>query len=135
MGKVIVKVGLANVNSEKFFYSRALVDTGADITVLPLSIAQRLNLKIRGEEWIRTGNEPIKVGISDVKVILNDHLAYTTVWINPKIDKILIGVVLLEQMGLKVNPLKKVLEKEQQVMYLEEYHTKGVYITELATQR
>ncbi len=117
VGKVLVTVGVANINSDRFIYEKALVDTGADKTVIPKRVADALGIKPYKKTLIRTGNGPVPVGDAGMKIMLNGEIAYANIWISEKINKVLIGVITLEQLGLRVNPVKGILEKKEQVLY------------------
>ena len=117
VGKVIVDVEIANRATKKFVRTKALIDTGADRTVIPRRLADELSIETDREDWVRTGNGPIKMPYGGAEITLKGHWAYEKVWISDKIGKVLIGVLALENLGLKVNPKKGVLEEEEQVLY------------------
>ncbi len=118
VGSVFVTVGLANINSEDFIYEKALVDTGANETAIPTRIAKALGVKVEGKVKIRTANGPVAVDIGFIKMNIEGNIRGVSVWISDKVDKVLIGVVSLEHWGLKVNPVKERLEKDENAFAL-----------------
>lgn len=117
MGRVVVKVGLANIGSDTFQYYNALIDTGADTAVIPKAIADKLKIKIIKSGKVDTANGPMHVDVGELRIKINNEVTPVRVWITDKISKILIGVIVLESLGLKVNPKKNILEEEQQILY------------------
>ncbi|MDE1873532.1 MAG: retroviral-like aspartic protease family protein [Candidatus Micrarchaeota archaeon] len=99
-------------------FATALIDTGADRTLIPRKLAEELGIETDGEEWVKMGNGPVKIPYGGVEMTLMGHWAYEKAWISDKVDKVLIGVLALENLGLKVNPKKGILEEEEQALYV-----------------
>ncbi len=96
---------------------RALVDTGAMLTVLPKVLADKLGLKPTFESRVVTGAGEIKLKGSDVRVKVKDKEGITPVLISEIIDKVLIGVVLLESLGFIVDPTTGALKETALLLY------------------
>ena len=116
-GKIIVDVRLEDLISRKTINTKALIDTGSDNIVIPKKLTEELSVEVRGEDWVKTGGGPVKVRYGYVGITLNGHWSVWKAWINENIEKVLIGVLALESLGLKVNPKGGKLEEEEQELY------------------
>jgi predicted aspartyl protease len=90
---------------------KALVDTGATFPALPEDIVERLGLPVHGEVEAETatGKEKVKLALAIIQ--LEDRTAASYVIVRPKNTTPLIGVVALEQMGYRVDPVTGKLVK------------------------
>ena len=84
---------------------KALVDTGATFLALPEDIVEGLGLPIHSEAEAETatGRERVKLALAVIQV--EDMTAASYVIVRPKGTTPLIGVVALEQMGFRVDPV------------------------------
>ena len=84
---------------------KALVDTGAAFPALPEDVVEGLGLPIHGEAEAETatGRERVKLALAVIQV--EDRTAASYVIVRPKGTTPLIGVVALEQMGFRVDPV------------------------------
>jgi len=98
----------AKVKSKKV---RGLVDTGATLTTLPERLAAGLNIVPTSQDRIQAvpGELTIKKGRAVVRIGNREELQ--AVWISDVIDKVLIGSVTLETLGLRVNPVTGKIEE------------------------
>jgi len=115
MGKILVKTKIWNIFDEEKVRKGeisplevdALVDTGATLSVIPESIAQKLNL-LRQEKKItvRYANgkkEEKEVAMGLIVEILNRE-GETKAIIEPQAVQVLIGQIVLEEMDLIPDP-------------------------------
>jgi len=84
---------------------KALVNTGATFPALPEDIVEGLGLPIHSEAEAETatGRERVKLALAVIQV--EDRTAASYVIVRPRGTTPLIGVVALEQMGFRVDPV------------------------------
>jgi len=115
---VNIKLKLANpIELEKSIEELAIVDTGATFTTLPLSIAKNLNLNVIGKIKVKTATKIDQLDQSYAYIEINDKKTVTPVLISKTLDRILIGVITLEALGLAVDPTTGQL-KEAEILLL-----------------
>jgi len=84
----------------------ALIDTGATFPALPREIITELALPSLGEHPAETAEGAGRVELAANAIIrIEDRIAQSPIMIRPKGTTPLIGVVALEQMGYKVDPI------------------------------
>jgi len=84
----------------------ALIDTGATFPALPREIITELALPSLGEHPAETAEGAGRVELAANAIIrIEDRIAQSPIMIRPKGTAPLIGVVALEQMGYKVDPI------------------------------
>jgi clan AA aspartic protease len=84
---------------------RALVDTGATFPALPEDIVEKLGLPLYGEVEAETAMGRGRVKLAGVIVQVEDRTALSYTIVRPRGTTPLIGVVALEQMGFRVDPV------------------------------
>jgi len=106
MGHVNIKLRLSNpVNpGAGSIEGTALVDTGATFTTIPKEISRKLGLLPTGKRKVRTATQFETLEQSFVSVEINSEVSVTPVLVSEKLDKILVGVITLEALGLTVDP-------------------------------
>jgi len=106
MGHVRVRIKLANpsTRADTVEVSDALVDTGATLTTVPRTLADRLNLDVVEKHTTRSVAGPVEVEQSYAYFEYDGRRTVTPVWINDAYPGVLIGVVTLESLGLQVDP-------------------------------
>ena len=117
MGHSWVEIEVSNLERTKSKKVKALVDTGASLTVLPEELAKELEIKPSGEEEVMTGAGIIKVKSGNAWIKIKDKEKPFGVWISDFIDKVLLGVVVLETLGFKVDPKTGRLEETPLLLY------------------
>jgi clan AA aspartic protease len=84
----------------------ALVDTGATFPALPEDVIKELGLFKLGEHEAETADGTVKIELYGYAVIfVEDRLALSPIIKRPEGTSPLIGVVALEQMGFRVDPV------------------------------
>ncbi len=112
---IVVEIfNLERTNSEKV---RALVDTGATLTVLPKQLADKLGIKPLSESEVETAGGRIKMQRGEARIRIKGFEEITPVLISEIIDKVLIGVVILESLGLAVDPTTGELKSTPLLLY------------------
>jgi clan AA aspartic protease len=105
MGLVRIDVIIRSSLTNKAVAVKALVDTGATLSVVPRKIAEELQLPVIGRRRTATAKGVIEldecVGIVEVM----DKKAYSHILVSDDIDVVLIGIVTLETLGLEVDPV------------------------------
>jgi predicted aspartyl protease len=84
---------------------KSLVDTGATFPALPEDVVEMLGLPIYGEAEAETatGREKMRLALAIIQI--EDRTAASYVIVRPRGATPLIGVVALEQMGFRVDPV------------------------------
>jgi clan AA aspartic protease len=90
---------------------RALVDTGVTFPALPEDVVEKLDLPIHGKVEVETatGREKVKLALAIIQI--EDRTAASYIIVRPRGTTPLIGVVALEQMGYRVDPVTGKLVK------------------------
>jgi clan AA aspartic protease len=103
MGLVWVEAVIRNPNTGKHATAKALVDTGATLTVLPRRIAEELQLPVIGRRRVATakGTAELDECIGIVEVM--GRKAYVHMLVSNDVDIVLIGATTLETLGLEVD--------------------------------
>ena len=117
MGHLWIEVEIFNLektNSEKI---KALVDTGATLTVLPKKFAERLGVVSISESEVETVGGRIKMQRGEARINIMVKEEITPVLISDIIDKVLIGVVILESLGFSVDPTTGTLKSTPLLLY------------------
>jgi clan AA aspartic protease len=96
---------IKNPFAGKAITTKALVDTGATLTVVPRRIAEELQLPVIGRRRVATakGTTELDDCISIVEVM--GRKAYTRILASNDVDVVLIGATTLETLGLEVDPV------------------------------
>ena len=117
MGHVLVEMKVSNMEKNKSAVVDAIVDTGAMLTVLPERLAKELGIEAVEEETVATGAGRVKIkkGLAWIKVNGKEELF--RVWVSDIIEKVLLGVVVLEIFGFKVDAVTGKLNEEVLMMY------------------
>jgi len=90
---------------------KALVDTGATLPALLEDVVEKLGLPIHSEVEAETatGREKVKLALTVIQI--EDRIAASYVIVRPRATTPLVGVVALEQMGFRVDPVTGKLVK------------------------
>ena len=95
----------------------ASVDTGATLTVLPKELADRLGIKTSTEVEVESGGGKIKLKKGEAWIKIRDKEDVSPVLVSEIIDKVLIGVVILESLGFGIDPVKGTLKETPLLLY------------------
>ena len=117
MGHVWVDTRLVNPITGDEMMSKALVDTGATFTVVPLAVCDKLNLKIVGKKDVETAKGKVRLDETFATVEINSKRGITPILVSPETKDVLIGVLTLEGLGLTVDPTTSEL-KETRILLL-----------------
>jgi len=117
MGHSWVEVEISDLERKKSTVVKALVDTGASLTVLPEKIAEELGIHATSEDKVSTGAGEIKVKRGRAWLKLKGKEDAFPVWISGFIDKVLLGVVVLESFGFDVDPATGTLRERPLLLY------------------
>jgi len=104
-------LGKRRLEDVKKISLRALVNTGATFPALPEDVVEKLGLPMYGEAEAETatGREKVKLALAIIQI--EDRTAASYIIVRPKGATPLIGVVALEQMGFRVDPVTGKLVK------------------------
>lgn len=117
MGHSWVEVEISDLEKRKSSKVKALVDTGASLTVLPEELAVELGIKAISEEKVSTGAGEIRVRRGRAWIKLKWKEDAFPVWISGFIDKVLLGVVVLESFGFDLDPATGTLKERPLLLY------------------
>jgi len=106
-----------DIERRKFKKVKALVDTGASLSVLPKRIAEELRIEAESVDEVATGAGIIKVKRGTAWIKLKGKEGPFNVWISDIIDRVLIGVVVLASFGFEVDPATGKLKERPLLLY------------------
>ncbi|BDR92435.1 aspartyl protease family protein [Vulcanisaeta souniana] len=115
MGHVWVDAEL--ISGDREIRVKALVDSGATLTVIPRALAVELGLRVTDRGVVMTAGGPVNVEFSEVRVRLMGREATVRVVISDVIDKVLIGITTLEILGLMIDPTTGTLKEAPYLLY------------------
>lgn len=117
MGHTWIDIEISDLEKKHSKKVSSLVETGASLTTLPKKLADELEIKPTSYERVSTGAGIIKITRGRAWIKLEGKEDAFPVWISDVIDKVLLGVVVLESFGFKVDPTKGTLEERPLLLY------------------
>ncbi|RKZ30228.1 aspartyl protease [bacterium] len=117
MGHTWIDIEISNLEKTKVKKVSGLVDTGATLTAIPKKLAEELAIKIVATEQVQTGAGLIFIEKGNAIVAIGNKECLQTIGISDIIEKVLIGCVTLETLGIKVNPVTGKLEETPLILY------------------
>ncbi|MCD6275105.1 MAG: aspartyl protease family protein [Candidatus Aenigmarchaeota archaeon] len=118
MGHIKVRVKIGNIERTKFKETEGIVDTGATRTIIPVSMAKELELKEIGEAKVKSGAGYLNLKKAEAFIGLQGKETRQVILISDFIDRVLIGVLTLEDLELEVDPLSGTLKEGELLFYL-----------------
>lgn len=116
-----VRVGVVVVNPRTGAQSEvitALADTGATLTVTPGEILERLGIeKLRGVSLVLADGRKAQRSIGEASVAVNGESVPCRVVFGESGDAVLLGLTVLEQLGLAVDPVQRRLVRTDFLLY------------------
>jgi len=111
MNLTLIGAVIRNPFTGKAITAKALVDTGATLTVVPRKIAEELQLPVIGRRRVATakGTTELDECIGVVEVM--GRKAYTHILVSNDVDTVLIGATTLETLGLEVDTTTEKLKE------------------------
>lgn len=117
MGHVWVDVKVGDPDRRRIIKVKALVDSGATLTVIPRRLANDLGLKPTGKTVVETGAGRIKLDRARIWIEIEGKEEIVPVLISDVIDKVLIGITTLEVLGLQIDPMTGKLKEWTLLLY------------------
>jgi len=117
MGHIKVRVKIGNIERTKFKETEGIVDTGATRTIIPVSMARELELKEIGEAKVKSGAGYLNLKKAEAFIELQGKETRQVILISDFIDRVLIGVLTLEDLELEVDPLSGTLKEGELLFY------------------
>jgi len=111
MGYVWVDAIIKNPFTGKSISVKALVDTGATLTVIPRKIANELGLPMIGKSIVQTARGVTELEACFGVVEIMGEETPARILVSDEVDTVLIGITVLEQLGLEVDPVTGKLKK------------------------
>jgi len=103
MGLAWVDAVIRSPFTDRAVAVKALVDTGATLTVVPRRVAEELQLPVIGRRSVATAKGVAELDECLGVVEVMGRKAYTHILVSDDVDTVLIGVVTLEILGLEVD--------------------------------
>lgn len=111
MGLFSVKMKVKPLSGKNEVTHKALVDTGASLSVIPAKVLEKLGVERRWRRrFVLANGERVERDVGVVIFYYNGREGAAEVIFGEPDDKPLIGALTLETLGLKVNPRKGCLE-------------------------
>jgi clan AA aspartic protease len=118
VGHVTVRVVLTSpYDPARSVVEEALIDTGATRSVIPARLAEALGLQAIGHARVRTASGEEELPLSWAFVEIAGKKDVSSLLVSDKLDRVLIGVVTLEAMGLAVDPTSGELKEVELLLY------------------
>lgn len=117
MGHTSVDIEISDLERRHSKSVKALVDTGASLTVLPKRLADELGIKSVSEERVTTGAGTIKIMRGEAWIKLLGKEGPFSVWISEFINEVLLGVVVLQTLGFELDPTTERLKERPLLLY------------------
>jgi clan AA aspartic protease len=105
MGLVWVDAVIRSPFTDRAVAVKALVDTGATLTVVPRRVAEELQLPVIGRRRAATAKGLTELDECLGVVEIMGRKAYTHILVLNDVDAVLIGAVTLETLGFEVDPV------------------------------
>jgi clan AA aspartic protease len=105
MGLVWVDAVIRSPFTDRAVTVKALVDTGATLTVVPRRIAEELQLPVIGRRRAATAKGLTELDECLGVVEIMGRKAYTHILVSDDVDVVFIGAVALETLSFEVDPV------------------------------
>lgn len=120
MGEVHVQIAITNprtgARSEEF---TALADTGATLSVIPASLLESLGIaKVLAVTLVLADGRRAQRDVGEAVVTVNDDSTPCRVVFGRSGDAALLGLTVLEQLGLAVDPVQRRLVPTDFLLYV-----------------
>ncbi len=110
MSSFTVAMTVSSLDGRRTVEVRALVDTASTLVVIPPSVARHLNLVPSEQRPFRLGDETrIELPVANAVVRVEGRETATRVAIGPSEGTPILGVTVLEILGLAVDPVQEKL--------------------------
>jgi len=121
MGYVWVDVVIKNPFTGRSISVKALVDTGATLTVIPRRVADELALPVISKSLVQTAKGVTELEARFGVVGIMGEETPARILVSDELDTVIIGITVLEQLGLEVDPTTGKLKKTKLLLL---QHTK-----------
>jgi clan AA aspartic protease len=111
MGYVWVDAVLKNPFTSRSVSVKALVDTGATLAVVPRRVADELGLPVIGKSVVQTAKGVVELEARFGVVEIMGEETPARILVSDDVDTVLMGITVLEQLGLEVDPVTGKLKK------------------------
>jgi clan AA aspartic protease len=111
VGYVWVDAVIKNPFSGRSVSVKALVDTGATLTIVPRKVADELALPVIGKSLVQTAKGVTELEACFGVVGIMGEETPARILVSDELDTVIIGVTVLEQLGLEVDPATGKLKK------------------------
>ena len=120
MGHVEARFTLSNPKlPAKSLETQGLVDTSSTFTVVPRKLSNALGLKTTGRHVeVETAKGALQLDETYVRFSSDGVSVLTPSLVSDDLSSVLVGVITLEQLSFKVNPLTGKLEKHRALLFL-----------------
>ena len=117
MGFIYVDIGVSNPSTPEVSESvRALVDTGATLSILPQSLLESLGIRRIGKKKFRGLGGVVTREVGTVTMHYNGVSGAAGVIFGEEEDPAVMGVTALESMGFDVDPVAGKLKSVEMLM-------------------
>jgi len=103
MNLTLIGTVIKNPLTDKAITTKALVDTGATLTVIPRRVAEELQLPVIGRRRVATAKGTAELDECVGVVEVMGRKAYTHMLASNDTDTVLIGATTLETLGLEAD--------------------------------
>jgi len=105
MGPVWIDSVVRSPSTDRAVAVKALMDTGATLTMVPRRIDGELQLPVIGRRRVATAKGLMELDECLGVVEIMGRKAYTHILVSDDVDVVFIGAVALETLGLEVDPV------------------------------
>jgi len=119
MGEVRVQIVVENPRTgERSEELTALADTGATLTVIPRHVLQQVGVReVRSASLVLADGRRVERDVGDARVAINGESVPCRVVFGEPSDAVLVGLTVLEQLGLAVDPVRRRLVPTDFLLY------------------
>jgi clan AA aspartic protease len=117
LGHIEAELEISNLAGTKARKVKALADTGATLTVIPQRLADELGLERLGTAKVATGAGELELRQAVARLAIGERETVQDVLVSELIERVLLGVVTLEAMGLALDPLTGELKERGLLLY------------------
>lgn len=111
MGYVWVEAVVRSPSTGRSASIKALVDTGATLSVIPRRVADELGLPVVSKAAVKTAKGVTEFEVRYGFIEIMGEETPTRILVSDEIDVALIGLTVLESLGLEVDPITGKLKK------------------------